>query len=188
MTDLASKIQYLIDRQEIQDCVYRYTRGLDRHDDEILASTFHPDAIDNHGSWVGQRDEFVRWANYQCHSHLSGHMHHITSHTCSIDGETADSETYVIFVHRYKDGKTVHVAGGRYLDQFEKRDGEWRISVRRLVVDYRYLADGSIFGDWDGYPKGTQGTDDLSYERPTRIPDGLLPKGPLPGNKVGSPV
>jgi hypothetical protein len=41
-------------------------------------------------------------------------------------------------------------AGGRYLDRLEKRDGEWRIALRRLVVDYRYITDGSVFGDWDG--------------------------------------
>jgi len=172
--ELLAKLQTLVDRQEILDCIHTYTRGLDRHDDEILRSVFHPDAVDNHGSWVGGREEFVAWANHVCHNALGGHMHHITSHTCEIDGDVAHTESYVIFVHRYKDGRTVHVAGGRYLDRLEKRDGEWRIAVRRLVVDFRHLADGSVFGDWDGYPKGTQDTSDISYERPLALPDELL--------------
>ena len=79
-----------------------------------------------------------------------------------------------MFVHRYKDGRTVHVAGGRYLDRLEKRDGEWRIALRRLVVDCRSITDGSVFGDWDGYPKGAQDTSDLSYQRPVGLPDELL--------------
>ena len=111
--ELLAKLQHLIDRQEINDCIHRYTRGLDRHDDELLRSVFHPDAIDNHGAWVGGREEFVQWANHVCHNALGGHMHHITSHTCEIDGDVAHTESYVSFVHRYKDGRTVHVAGGR---------------------------------------------------------------------------
>ena len=174
MADLSEKLQYLVDRQEILDCIYRYTRALDRHDDALLASVFHDDALDNHGRWVGGREDFVQWANHECHEQLHAHMHHITTHTCEIDGATAHTESYVLFVHRYKDGTTVHVAGGRYIDRLEKRDDAWRIAVRRLVLDYRYLADGSVFGDWDGYPKGTQGRDDISYRRPLELPAELL--------------
>ena len=170
MTDMSQKLQYLIDRQDILDCIHRYTRALDRHDDNLLESVFHEDAIDNHGRWVGGRAEFVQWANHECHNKLDAHMHHITTHNCEIDGDVAHSESYVIFIHRYKDGKTVHVAGGRYIDRLEKRDGEWRILLRRLILDYRYLADGTIFGEWDGYQKGTQDRADVSYERPLELP------------------
>ena len=176
MTELSQKVQYLLDRQEILDCVHRYTRALDRHDDELLTSVFHEDAVDNHGRWVGGRDAFVAWANHECHEKLHAHMHHITTHTCEIDGTSAHTESYVLFVHRYKDDRTVHVAGGRYIDRLEKREGEWRIAVRRLVLDYRYLADGSVFGDWDGYPKGTQSPADISYDRPLELPAELLAK------------
>ena len=49
-----------------------------------------------------------------------------------------------------------------------------RIAPRRLVVDYRYITDGSVFGDWDGYPKGAHDTSDISYERPLGLPDELV--------------
>lgn len=170
------KIQNLLDRQDILDCINRYTRALDRHDDELLASVFHTDAIDNHGEWIGGRDEFVQWANYVCHNHLNAHMHHVTSHTCELDGDTANTETYVLYIHRYKDGKVVQMAGGRYVDRFEKRDGEWKIAMRRLIMDFRVLADGSIFGEWDGYEKGTQDKSDFSYRRPLELPMEMLDK------------
>jgi ketosteroid isomerase-like protein len=186
VTDLSQKLQYLVDRQEILDCIYRYPRALDRHDDELLASVFHDDAIDNHGRWVGGREEFVQWANHECHNKLDAHMHHITTHNCEIDGDVAHTESYVMFVHRYKDGETVHVAGGRYVDRLEKRDGEWRISLRRLVLDYRYLADGKIFGDWDGYLKGTQDLTDISYERPLELPAELREELELRGVSAGT--
>jgi hypothetical protein len=55
-------IQNLIDRQAIRDCLTRYCRGVDRLDRELVLSTYHPDAIDDHGAFVGTREEFVDWA------------------------------------------------------------------------------------------------------------------------------
>ena len=56
MSDRDAALQLLIDRQEILDCLNRYCRALDRHDDELLTSVFHPDAVDNHGPWAGGRE------------------------------------------------------------------------------------------------------------------------------------
>jgi hypothetical protein len=164
------KLQELWDRHAILSVVHRYARGLDRHDDDILRSCFHPDALDHHGRWKGGREAFVQWANHECHNDLHAHMHNITSHNCELDGAVAHAESYVMFVHRVKDDKTVNVGGGRYVDRFEKRDGEWKISRRRLIMDYRFTADGSKFSDFDSYEKGTWDKTDASYQRPLRIP------------------
>jgi hypothetical protein len=174
MTDREAKLQYLIDRLEISDCIHRYARALDRHDDELLTSVFHEDALDNHGPWAGGRTPFVEWANHECHQHLHAHAHNITTQACEIDGDTAHTESYVQFVHRERDGLTVNVGGGRYIDRLEKRDGEWRIVIRRLIMDYRFVADGSVFGDDDGYVKGTWDRGDVSYERPLEMPPDVL--------------
>jgi len=168
--DWKRTVEYLADRQSIYDCVNRYARGLDRHDDDILRSCFHEDAVDNHGSWTGGREDFVQWANHECHNGLHAHMHNITSHNCEIEGNTAHAETYVQWVHRVGDGKTVNVGGGRYVDRLEKRNGEWRIVVRRLILDYRFTADGSVFREDDGYEKGNWTRTDASYRRPLTIP------------------
>src|SRR5437870_7614815 len=61
LTRLRVELQELLDRQAIADCVYRYARGLDRHDEEIYASAYHDDAIDHHGDFLGRRDKFVPW-------------------------------------------------------------------------------------------------------------------------------
>jgi hypothetical protein len=181
MTDLPPELQQLIDRQEILECVHRYARALDRHDDELLASVFHEDAVDNHGPWIGGRADFVGWANHECHDALAAHMHHITTHTCEIGGDVAHAETYVMFVHRPKPGHDVIVGGGRYIDRFEKRDGEWRIALRRVVMDLSYIVDGSIFETLTGYPTGTQDTSDLSYARPLELTEELRAQLEQPG-------
>ena len=173
MPEHDEELQRLLDRQSILDCIHRYCRALDRHDDELLASVFHPDAIDNHGPWVGVRDDFVRWANHEVHEGLLAHQHHVTTHTCQLDGDVAHTETYVLFVHRRGDGHTVLIGGGRYVDRLERRDGEWRIALRRLIMDFRATADGSGFDGSDGYPLGTWDRGDASYQRPLALPPEL---------------
>jgi hypothetical protein len=165
----AKKVQYWIDRSEIRDVVNRYARGLDRHDDAVLESVFHPDAVDHHGPWVGPRDEFVRWANHECHNAFGAHTHNMTSHNCEIDGDTAHTETYVIFVLRERATNNVRVGGGRYMDRLEKRNGEWRIVVRRLIMDWRFIADGSVWQKPDSYEHGTWDKSDASYDRPLNL-------------------
>lgn len=160
-------MRLLQDKMAIFECVNRYTRGIDRHDSEMIASVFHPDAIDNHGDFLGTVDEYVEWVNSGHSQAAEGHMHNVTSHTCEIDGDTAHAETYVIVVLRGPDGDPVRISGGRYLDRLEKRDGEWKIQIRRVVMDWRGRLDG---GPWirsrRGYPCGTWDKTDLSYMRP----------------------
>ena len=90
----------LLDRRQIRDCIDRYSRGLDRHDDELLASAFHPDAIDNHGDWIGRLPEFIEWANYVVHEPLMQHNHHITTHLCEIDGDVAERSAFAEALRR----------------------------------------------------------------------------------------
>lgn len=164
------KLQHWMDRMEIQDCVNRYARGLDRHDDDILRSIYHEDAVDHHGNWVGTREEFIQWGNYECHNAFAAHTHNMTTHNCEINGDEAHSETYVIFCLRRKDDNSLHIGGARYLDRLEKRDGEWRIALRRVVLEWRFNAGGDAWVETDGYTRGAWNKTDASYERPMKLP------------------
>lgn len=55
-----------------------------------------------------------------------------------LDGNFADSESYVVDTHVFeRDGETYHwCAGGRYIDRFERRNGEWRIFNRISYMDW----------------------------------------------------
>lgn len=164
------ELNALADRQEIFRIVNTYTRGVDRHDVEIMQSVFHPDAIDNHGDFLGNVSDFIEWVNTGHSAACEGHAHNITSHTCEIDGDTAHAESYVIVILRPKDGEPVRISGGRYLDRLERRDGEWRIALRRVVMEWRARLDG---GPWingkRGYPVGIWGRDDMSFQRPLML-------------------
>lgn len=74
-----------------------------------------------------------------------------------IDGSKAEVESYFQGYHSVpaKNGiRRDHVAGGRYLDIFEKRNDEWRILKRFVITDW--FRDYPDTGDWNTGPFGMQ--------------------------------
>jgi ketosteroid isomerase-like protein len=165
-------VQRLLDRQAISDCVHRYARGLDRHDDEMIASVYFEDAVDQHGDFTGGPREFIDWANDLHERSFRGHQHHITTQTVEIDGDVAHAESYVICVLTRKGGGEISdIAGGRYLDRLECRGGEWRIAARKVIVEWAGVVDGAgaLFGPSNGFPAPRWDRQDISYERPLTV-------------------
>ena len=136
---LEAALTQLLDRQAIHDCLMNYSRGVDRLDRELLLSIYHPDAIDDHGMFVGNREEFADWViGMHSGTHLM-HQHALFNHSCDLDGDTAHCETYYMFAAMNQVGQPLVVSGGRYIDRFEKRDGRWAIAARLCVRDWAPL-------------------------------------------------
>ncbi|MCX4091952.1 nuclear transport factor 2 family protein [Nocardia sp. alder85J] len=169
-TDLEQRLRRLEDRAEILDCVARHARGCDRHDAELISSAYHPDASDQHGNATNTGADYADWANAAHAATSQVHTHNITTHSCEIDGDTAHAESYSIVVLLGADGRTAQFVSGRYLDRLERRNGHWRIALRRSTVEVMFTADARVlhspFFTGQGYPKGTRDTGDLSYQRP----------------------
>ena len=66
---LEQKLRELVDRDEIHRVMVRYARGLDRLDFELVRSCYWDDAIEDHGNYVGQPDDFIRWADETTKAH-----------------------------------------------------------------------------------------------------------------------
>jgi ketosteroid isomerase-like protein len=179
LAQLRRDVQYLLDRTAILDCIARHARGHDRHDAELVTSTYHEDGVDEHGHAVNSGPRYADWANQQHAAASQSHLHNITTHLCEIDGDVAHCESYSMVVLLSLDGTTATIMNGRYLDRLEKRDGTWRIAVRRSTVDAVVTGDASMVNHpyfrQQGYPKGTRDRRDLSYQRPIRL-DGPEPK------------
>ena len=171
LQQLREQVQELLDRQAILDCVYRYARGLDRHDPEIFASVYHEDAIDHHGDFLGRRDEFVPWGLDLLASEWDSHTHFITNNRVDIEGDVAHSECYVLFVQRRRTAPQVDLGGGRYVDRLERREGVWRVAARELIIDWNAQASTVDFGGTEAYPHGTWDRSDPSYRRPFELPE-----------------
>jgi hypothetical protein len=143
----------LADREAIRDCLYRYCRGIDRLDEDLLHDVYWPDAIDEHAGFVGSGDEFIVHV-VKALGPLDQTMHAIQNILIEMDGTVARCETYFHAFHRIPEegGPRDLIVGGRYLDRMEKRGDVWRIAYRTVMIDWmRYYEDSM---DWSNLPLG----------------------------------
>lgn len=154
----------LADREAIRDCLYRYSRGIDRCDMELVRSAYWPDAIDDHTGFRGTRDEFIAWALPNLRA-MEQNVHMIGNILIRLDGAKAAVESYLwsVSVIAGETRRATFVCG-RYLDQFERRNDEWRIANRLVVHDW--FVDSAAAGDWSVGPFGIAG-----LERGVSVPD-----------------
>ena len=122
---------------------------------------------------VNAAPDYAAWANAIHGGGSQLCLHNITTHNCAIEGDTAHAESYVLVGLLNPDGKTVRFINGRYIDRLEKRDGEWRIALRRCTVDLLIAGDASILEmpqfKAGGFIKGVRGTGNVSYQRPLSL-------------------
>jgi ketosteroid isomerase-like protein len=167
---LRRDVQYLLDRTAIADCVAEHARGCDRHDVELVTDAYLDDGVDVHGSTVNPGPAYAAWANEVHAATSQNHLHNVTTHTCDIDGDEAHAESYVMVTLLSPDASTATVMCGRYVDRLERRDGRWRIAVRRATVEVAFTADARLLESKyfvaQGYESGTRDRSDLSYQRP----------------------
>ena len=133
-------VQALLDQQAIRNVVLRYCRGIDRLDLELVRACYHPDATDDHGGFVGTRDEYVEWVGGVL-QRFTGTMHLVANQLVELGGDVARSETYGVAYHHGDpptDPRCNFTTGFRYVDRFERRDGEWRIATRVAVREWTH--------------------------------------------------
>jgi hypothetical protein len=161
-------VQRLLDREAIVECTLRYTRGVDRLDEELVRSAFHEDARAYHHSEPFSPDELVDWY-WPRQPEREASQHYLTNHTIEINGDTAHGECYFLAVMKLRTSDEIRTIGGRYVDRFERRDGEWRIAVRLVVSEWHAVGTAAI--DSEVLARGARGSrsrEDPSYERPLR--------------------
>ncbi len=131
-------LQGLIDKQAIYEAMMQYCRGVDRCDEELMGSVYHDDADDHHGPFNGKAREFVAMFVPQSRDGSSFTQHMIGNFTVELAGDLARSEAYfVAYVGRVEDGvEYVDAFGGRYVDDWERRDGRWGVSAREVVHEW----------------------------------------------------
>jgi ketosteroid isomerase-like protein len=169
-TYLVPTAETLLDREAIREAMARYYRGVDRLDADLIESAYHPDAFDDHGPFKGLRDEFVAWVVPFMRREYVSTSHHLTTQSIEVQGDVAHVETYVLAVQEKHMGEEVLqlVANSRYVDRFERRDGDWRIARRVVVTD---SARTDTVAPWAGtspissMTRGTRDRTDPVYRR-----------------------
>lgn len=154
----------LKDKIELGELVARISRGVDRADFEMIASSYTEDSIDYHGAFRGSGREF---ADYICnHSPISKtarFLHHSLGQSIfTIDGDRAFGETYFNF-HMQTDAASVFQGLGRYVDEFERRDGRWLVKERRVVTEWTGIHQVTTVGPGEQDIAGSRDRNDPLY-------------------------
>jgi hypothetical protein len=160
MTDAGDRdpaLQELLDKQELRELVQRYNRAADRRDVELMRSVFHPGATYDQGGGPMPGDDIGQQIIDGLNAMMTSSFHSVAGQAVKIRGDEAVGETYLSGQHVLADGKRLR-SQTRYLDRFERRDGEWRISERLIVsegLDVLPPAEGGFAVDSPSRPDRT---------------------------------
>ncbi len=174
-----SELRRYVDEQEIRNVYLRYCRGIDRMDLDLVRACYHPDALDEHGDFRGGVDEFLAFVASGL-TRYERTMHFIGNILVEVTGDRARGEAYAIALHRLAPRgdrpARDHVVGFRYVDDFARRDGQWRISHRVCVFDWTRT--DAVPAGWeftDGFRRGRRDARDVVF---SALLADVLPAGP----------
>jgi hypothetical protein len=162
------RLQRLLAVQDVRDVVYRYCRGVDRCDYDMIRSCYHADAVDDHGEYIGGVDGFIAHVEANL-GRFERTMHFVGNVLVDVNGSRARSEAYTIAYHRLRAGrdkpKRDFLVGLRYVDDFENRNGGWRIARRVCVFEWSRMDPvlQSRFEFGDTHVRGQRNHDDVVF-------------------------
>lgn len=136
MSDANAALQSLLDRQAIEEVLYKYSSAVDSFDNAAVRSTLADDIWAKYGNgepvtsgdalakWIGEATSTVIW------------QHHLLNiYHVDIDGDSAKAISYLTSYQVFKenpDGAIILVA--RYHDELRRTAGEWKLSRRVMEV------------------------------------------------------
>ena len=139
----------LEDRAAITEVIAAYAHAIDRRRWDMMPQLFHEDATFGFGIIQGDWRTFVEQAKTVIDPCLIT-QHQLGQTLIGFEGaDIAHCETYMTAMHTVPAGYPTTevfpdkgqtysaVIAGRYVDRFERRNGEWRIAHRSGIYDWR---------------------------------------------------
>lgn len=136
--NLESRLIALLDKADIHDRLMRYARGIDRNDGDLCQDTFWPDALVDHGHSKFKGDTvgklFATVSKHNAHRQV----HQITNLVIELNGDLATSEAQHWYTAETERNEVPYLLSRslRYVDRWEKRNGEWRIFHRTTIESW----------------------------------------------------
>ncbi|RHW26238.1 nuclear transport factor 2 family protein [Nocardioides immobilis] len=146
-------LDLVLSKEAIRDVIYQWSRGVSRKDWDLVRACYTEDGVDLHGSVNGDVSDFIAWMK-EYHAPIEQVIFFSTNILIEfVDHDTAFVETYGTSIQRHdataraareqflgaewadKDVPIVIDFAGRKLDTFVRRDGVWRIAVRKQVYE-----------------------------------------------------
>jgi uncharacterized protein (TIGR02246 family) len=134
VTDLETRLQAIEDRNAIVELTARYCQCALKGDAEGVVALFTPDGIMEMGDTVERgrerllvlyRESFADLRPIPC----------VHNHVVELDGDRATG-TCTVELRMVENGEA-YTAAGWYEDSFQRADGDWRFSHRRLFFYHR---------------------------------------------------
>jgi uncharacterized protein (TIGR02246 family) len=145
VTTLERQVQRLQDEKAIREVIIRYGEYLDAKDYAGYASLFASDGV-----WTGGFGSATGPAAIQAMLEKNlgkpepGYLnkssfHLMTTEVIEVDGDTAKARSRYLFFTASPDNKPVPSLAGRYIDEFVRENGVWKIKKRIThgVIPYR---------------------------------------------------
>lgn len=147
---LDRRLTALEDKEQTRTLLYRYARGVDRADVALTRDLYWPDGVIAFGATPERTQQDAEKATRESAAKVLAATHHMIGNILvDLRGDHAFVESYGVAHHRtfpdrqsnersagkewtdaQDDPECVNeiVIGFRYLDRFEKRNGEWRVA------------------------------------------------------------
>lgn len=132
------RVERLLDERELRRTAELYAQGADRRDKQLWASIFTEDGvIEAPGIRIEGRANIVAALDVMARLYFAT-QHRVHNQVVSIDGDTAEGETYSTADHLSAAGdtRTILTWAIRYQDRWRRVDGAWRFSHRSLLIDW----------------------------------------------------
>lgn len=138
--DTAATVQLLADRASITECQYRYARGADLQDADLLASAFD-ETISVYYPLTGTQQNDVSGIdmargitdNFIENGIIT--QHYMNVYQIDIDGDAASAITYLRATH-VKDDMDPYIVGGYYENTYVRTADGWKIKTVTLWNTY----------------------------------------------------
>jgi 3-phenylpropionate/cinnamic acid dioxygenase small subunit len=138
-------LELLLAEREIRLVLYRRARATDARDLAGALACYHEDATEDHEGFDGPIREYLATVSpvFVGESPVEVNYHLIGNTDIAVDRDRATCESYFIAVLTAHENGTSrdYINAGRYLDEFTRRDGAWRIQHRQCVYDWSHGAD-----------------------------------------------
>lgn len=165
---MVNDVSRMSDTLMIRGVLERYCRAIDRLDSELLESCYWPDAMDHHGAIDGSVGDFIERVIPLLRERYEATMHTLGQSIIDVEDDRAYAETYNVAYHRggEKGRSTLVTVGNRYVDVLERRQGEWRILDRKVILEWSKLdADVTVTHPVENFPLAHRDRSDPAYAR-----------------------
>ena len=138
MSTEAAELRILPDKQACGETLTRYCRALDWLDEDALKTVFTPEADIDYGFFKGPGYAFISVV-MDIERRFLRRWHLIANAIIQVHGDTAEGESYGLAAAvSEREGRMItDIFGGRYLDRFVRRAGQWQIAKRMYSLDWQ---------------------------------------------------